>query len=135
MALGAYLNQMPPSFLPTRHGLPSRLRMKSNHADFDPQAEAAAVTSFVTPADGELLGLTNSPIRLAAGTTSCSSPNSFTATSARGKLMPVALLPGRAKLTTRPRATGSLVTPNVRRQRRSQPVDATLYLKRKRWSV
>ncbi len=64
-----------------------------------PRAEAAAVTSFVTAADGELLGLTNSPIRLAAGTTSCSSPNSFTATSARGKLMPVALPPGRAKLT------------------------------------
>src|SRR5215470_10433945 len=75
-----------------------------------PRAEAAAVTSLVTAADGELLGLTSSPIRLAAGTSSCSSPNSFAANSARGKLMPVALPPGRAKLTTRPRATGSSVT-------------------------
>jgi hypothetical protein len=31
-----------------------------------PMPEAATVTSFVTAADGELLGLTSSPIRLAA---------------------------------------------------------------------
>src|SRR5262249_51307179 len=61
----------------------------------------------------ELLGLTSSPIRLAPGTSSCSNPNCFAASSASGKLMPVALPPGRAKLTTRPRATGSSVTLNT----------------------
>src|SRR5262249_54283591 len=62
-----------------------------------PRAEAAAVTSFVTAADGELLGLTSSPIRLAAGTSSCSSPNSFAASSA-GKVDAgrVAARPGEA---------------------------------------
>ena len=66
----------------SERGLDRAVVVRLNHADLDPMAEAATVTSFVTASDGELLGLTSSPIRLAAGTSSCSRPNSFAASSA-----------------------------------------------------
>ena len=68
----------------SERGLDRTVVVRLNHADLDPIA--ATVTSFVTASDGELLGLTSSPIRLTAGTSSCSSPNSFAAQFGEGKV-------------------------------------------------
>src|SRR5215472_13446700 len=56
------------------------------------------------------LGLTSSPKRLAAGSSSRSNPSCLGANSLNWKLTPVAFPPGRAMLATRPRLTGSSVT-------------------------
>ena len=60
-----------------------------------------------------LVGLTSTAIRTALGTRLCRSPSRLAATSARKKLMPVALPPGRARLATRPILTGSAPTPKT----------------------
>src|SRR5215471_5338764 len=57
-----------------------------------------------------VLGLTSSPRRRAAGSSSRSNPSCLGANSLNRKLTPVALPPGRAMLATRPRLTGSSVT-------------------------
>src|SRR5262245_53990586 len=49
-----------------------------------------------------LAGLTSTAKRTALGTSSCKSPSRLVASSAAKKLMPVALPPGRARVTTRP---------------------------------
>ena len=73
--------------------------------DLDLQSEggAAACTSFtVDSAFGALAGLTRTATRAIPGTISRSSPSRFAASSAMKKLTPVALPPGRARLSTRP---------------------------------
>src|SRR5262245_25752422 len=57
-----------------------------------------------------ILGVDQSPKRLAAGSSSRSSPSCLGANSLNWKLTPVALPPGRAMLATRPRLTRSSVT-------------------------
>src|SRR6516225_3510079 len=76
-------------------------------------AEAAATTSLFTLSVIVLFGLISNPTRLAEGTISRSSPSCLGPSSACGKLTPVALPPGCAKLSTRPRAIGSSVTRNT----------------------
>src|SRR6476660_9831150 len=66
-------------------------------------APAACSTSRnVVSAATALAGLTSAATRVAAGTNSRSSPNCFAANSRLRKLIPVRLLPGRARLATRP---------------------------------
>src|SRR5262245_48083841 len=60
-----------------------------------------------------LVGLTSTATRTAFGTSSRNSPNRLARTSEVKKLMPVALPPGRARLATRPCATGSPLTPKA----------------------
>src|SRR5262249_49176057 len=71
---------------------------------------AAAFRSLVMVSAFSFLGLTSSPKRLAAGSSSRSNPSCLGANSLNRKLTPVALPPGRAMLATRPRLTGSSVT-------------------------
>src|SRR5262249_33923744 len=59
------------------------------------------------------LGLTSTPNRVAAGTSSCRTPMRFATNSAARKLTPVTLPPGRVILATRPSATGSSASPKT----------------------
>src|SRR5262249_31803230 len=60
-----------------------------------------------------LVGLTSTATRTALGTSSRNRPSRLARTSEVKKLMPVALPPGRARLATKPCATGSPLTPKA----------------------
>ena len=76
-----------------------------------PLARATAPTSLnVDSVLAVLVGLTSTAIRLAPGTSSNKSSSRFAANSPARKLIPVRLPPGRARLATRPRTTGSSPT-------------------------
>ena len=75
---------------------------------FCPKRAAATSTFFVNSAALEFAGFTRKPITATLGTTSCNSSTSFGDTSTLIRLTPVRLPPGRLRLSTRPRLTGSL---------------------------
>ena len=62
---------------------------------------------------GALVGFTSTAIRTAAGTNSRSSSSRFNSNSIAKILIPVTLPPGRARLATRPRLTGSSPVTNT----------------------
>ena len=68
--------------------------------DLDPRVEAAAAMFPVTASTFALLGLTSNPIRPTRGTSSRNSASCFPPSSAMKKFTPVALPPGRARLST-----------------------------------
>src|SRR5262249_36550906 len=69
--------------------------------------------SYVDSVLMALVGLTSTATRTALGTSSRNSPSRLARTSEVKKLMPVALPPGRARLATKPCATGSPLTPKA----------------------
>src|SRR5262245_13465586 len=73
-----------------------------------PSACAAACMSLVCDSEAGFVGLVRNPTTVALGTSSCSSSRRFAASVVTRKLTPVALPPGRLKLETRPRSTGSV---------------------------
>ena len=76
-----------------------------------PMARAAASTSLnVVSVFAASAGVTSTATRVTAGTSSRRSSNLFAPNSAPKKLVPVRLPPGRARLATRPRLTGSSPT-------------------------
>src|SRR6516162_3508940 len=86
----------------------SRLVLALKICICSPMPRAAGSTSAsVDDVLTVLLGFISIATRTAAGTSSRRSPSRFAFTSAVKKLIPVALLPGRARLATRPSLTGS----------------------------
>src|SRR6516162_6495154 len=77
----------------------------------NPMARAADCTSLnVVSVVGAKVGLTSTAIRAAWGTISRKSSSRFAVNSPLKRLIPVRLLPGRARLGTRPSLTGSSPT-------------------------
>src|SRR5262249_50719687 len=72
-----------------------------------PMARAASCSSAGCRADSGLFGLERKATIVALGTSSCSSPSRLGPSSAANQLTPVTLPPGRLRLATRPRLTGS----------------------------
>jgi hypothetical protein len=78
---------------------------------WSPKPRAAVSTSRnVVPATAASAGLTRTATRAVPGTSSRSNSNRFADKSIARKVMPVRLPPGRARLATRPRLTGSSPT-------------------------
>ena len=83
----------------------------NENLDLQPHGASAASKSLnVDSVLDALAGLTSTATRVAAGTSSRSSPSRFAANSVLKKLTPVRLPPGRARLATRPSLTGSSPT-------------------------
>jgi len=72
-----------------------------------PNARAALCTSLIWDSEVGFPGLVSKPITLALGTSSRSTPNRFAPSVLTINVTPVTLPPGRLRLETRPRSTGS----------------------------
>src|SRR5258708_2893508 len=78
-----------------------------------PDACAAVCTSLIWDSEVGFPGLVSKPITLALGTSSRSTPNRFAPSVLTINVTPVTLPPGRLRLETRPRSTGSAPVANT----------------------